>query len=270
MSAILYDARGNEIRAGFPDLVTNETVADTRPVTASLGSLNAEVIMDLNGTQTATFDIRTAAANLTLVAEGTLDGTNYYPLPLFAQNESIAGVLRSEQYVPSIVIATTQSGMYTVGVTGLRRVRIRVSAYASGTVTVGARGSIADLIIYQKPFPAILWVTVTAAANTAATITLPSAGAGFFHYIVYLNLMRNATAALAGTATLIHTTTNITGNPAWSVGNAMIAGGTQIDVDLQPAFPIKSSVAATATTIVMPAAGLAVLNRGNCAYYIGQ
>jgi hypothetical protein len=32
---------------------------------------------------------------------------------------------------------------------------------------------------------------------------------------------------------------------------------------------LKSSLANTATTIVIPAAGAAVLNRGNCSYYVG-
>ena len=81
--------------------------------------------------------------------------------------------------------------------------------------------------------------------------------------------MRNATAALVGSATLIHTTTNLPGSPAWSVGNAMIIGGTQLDLDYTPTTPLKSSVANTATTVVMPAAGLAVLNRVNVTYYVG-
>ena len=76
--AILYDARSNEIRGSFPDYVTNETITDTRTPTASLGSLNAEVLIDLNGCQTATFDIRATAAALTLVFEATIYGTNYY------------------------------------------------------------------------------------------------------------------------------------------------------------------------------------------------
>lgn len=267
--AVLYDARGNEIRTNFPDTVTNETITDARPITALLGSVNAEVVMDLNGAATATFDIRTGAGALTLVFEATVDGVNYMALPAFAVFQLLAAAAVAEQYVPSVVIATTQSGVYVVGVTGMRRVRVRVSAYTSGNVTVAARASRADLVIYGRPVPAILWVTVTAAANTAATITLPAAGAGMFHYITYLNCRRNATAALAGTATLIITTTNLPGSPAWSSGNAMIAGGTTEDVNFQSSNPIKSLVANTATTIVMPAPGAAVLNRGNCAYYIG-
>lgn len=266
----LYDARGNEIIVAQPDQVTNGVVTDGRPITALLAALNAEVVMDLNGAAVATFDIRTAAANLTLVFEGTVDGVNYFALPAFAQAQLLAAALTAEQYVPSVIIATTASGLYVVGVSGLRRVRIRVSAYTSGNVTVATRASSADFIIYGRPIPSTLHVTATAAANTAAVATLPAAGVGMFHYITHISLIRNATAALAGTATLIHTTTNLPGNPAWSVGNAMAAGGTQVDLAYSPTTPLKSSVANTATTITMPAAGAAVLNRVNVTYYVGQ
>jgi hypothetical protein len=90
-----------------------------------------------------------------------------------------------------------------------------------------------------------------------------------FHYITSINITRNATAVLAGTATLIHTSTNLPGNPAWSVGNAMAAGGTQIDVDYRPTTPLKSAAAGVATTVVAAAGGAAVLNRVNVSYYLG-
>jgi hypothetical protein len=266
---ILYDARGNEIRTNFPDTVTNETVTDGRTVSQLLGALNAEVIMDLNGTSVATFDVRTAAGNLTYVFEATIDGSNYFAMPAFANFQLLAAAAIAEQYVPSVVVATTHSGVYTVGVSGFRRVRLRISAYTSGNITVTSRASIADSIIWSRPLPSTLHVTATAAANTAATATLPAAGAGMFHYITSINITRNATAALAGTATIIHTTTNLPGSPAWSVGNAMAAGGTQIDVDYAPTTPLKSSVANTATTVVAAAGGAAVLGRVNVSYYVG-
>lgn len=266
---ILYDARGNPVNVGFPDGVTNETITDARPITAVLGAINAEVVVDLNGAAVANFDVRTGAGSLTYVFEGTIDGVNYISLPGFAQFQLLAAAVIAEQYVPSVVVGTTHSGIYTVGVSGFRRVRLRVSAYTSGNITVAARITGSDFIIYARPFPATLHVTVTAAANTAATITLPAAGAGMFHYITYLNCRRNATAVLAGTATLIITSTNLPGSPAWSNGNAMAAGGTVEDINMQPSSPLKSLLANTATTIVMPAAGLAVLNRGNCSYYVG-
>lgn len=269
MSAILYDARGNEIKVGFPDGVTNEVITDARPVSAVLSGVNQEVLLDLNSAAVVNCDIRTAAGALTVVFEGSIDGTTYFALPAFAQQQLLAAAIVQETYIPSIVVATTTSGLYSVGVTGLRRFRVRVSAFTSGTVTVALRSTVADFVIYGRHLPSNLHVTVTAAANTAATITLPAAGVGMFHYITNINLMRNATAALAGTATLIHTTTNLPGSPAWSVGNAMIAGGTQLDLDYTPTTPLKSLVANTSTTIVMPAAGAAVLNRGNCTYYVG-
>lgn len=256
----LKDARGNEFH-GLLDQIGTGSVTDARTASATLGSVNAEIAMDLNGKATAVFDVRTGAMNATLVFEATLDGTNYFGLPGFN--------VTTEAYLAALVITTTHAATYLVECSGFRRIRCRVSAYTSGNIVVAARASTADSIIYAKPIPTLLWVTATAAANTQATATLPAGGAGLFHYITYISLMRNATAALAGTATLIHTTTNLTGSPAWSVGNNMIAGGTQIDVDLQLSFPIKSTVANTNSTVVMPAAGAAVLNRINVGYYLG-
>jgi hypothetical protein len=154
-------------------------------------------------------------------------------------------------------------------VTGLRSVRVRMSFTTAGTVAIAMRATQADYRIIAQPQPTLLWVTATAVAGTGATATLPAAGAGLFHYITYVNGMRNATAALAGTATLLLSTTNLPGTPVWSVGNAMIAGGTQTDVDYQPVNPLKSLVANTATTFVYPAPGAAVLVRWNIGYYIG-
>lgn len=103
------------------------------------------------------------------------------------------------------------------------------------------------LVVIQQP-----------AANTGATLTLAAGGAGLFHYITHIRIERSATAALAGTASLAITTTNLNGL-AWKVGNLMAAGGTQIDVDQDFTVPIRSAAANTATTIVLPAPGLAVL-----------
>jgi hypothetical protein len=258
--AVLFDARGNELQ-GSLDQIGGGVITDARTDEATLGAVNAEIVMDLNGKAVASFDIRTGAMSATLVFEATVDGTNYVGLPGIDVTTEVA--------ISALIITTTMARVYNVGVTGFRRVRCRVSAYTSGSVVVAARATTADYVIYAKPMPTLLWVTATAAANTSVTATLPAGGAGLFHYITHISLMRNATAALAGTATLVHTTTNLPGSPAWSVGNAMAAGGTQIDVDYQPASPLKCSVANTNTTIVMPAAGVAVLNRINVGYYLG-
>lgn len=259
--AVLFDFRGNEITGQDLDQITGQTVVDARPATASLSALNAEAVMDLNGKAVASFDLRAAAFTGTVVFEGTVDGSNYFGLPGFN--------ILTETMLAAHVGAGAVAVTYVVGCTGFRRIRVRVSAFTSGALTVALRATASDYAIYSRLVPSTLHVTATAAANTAATATLPAAGAGLFHYITNIQLWRNATAALAGTATLIHTSTNLPGNPAWSVGNAMAAGGTQCDLNYTPTTPLKSLVANTATTVVMAAGGLAVLNRVNVSYYVG-
>lgn len=112
-----------------------------------------------------------------------------------------------------------------------------------------------------------LAVTATAAANTAVTLTIPAAGVGLFHYIDRIEISRVATLALAGTAVLTVTTTNLPGSLAWSFGNAMAAGGTSNDYSATFSVPLKSSAANTNTTIVMPAPGPNVLWGANVFYH---
>lgn len=253
--SILYDARLNEFQGNL-DQIIGQTVTDARTSSASLSALNAEGVLDLNGHATAMFYVQ-SIGTATLVFEGTVDGTNYLTLSVIS--------VASGQFV----ISTAAVGAFVAIVSGYRRIRCRCSAYTSGTAVVYARATVADEIITALPKASELVISGTAAANTGVTLTLPAAGAGLFHYITQINITRNATAALAGTATLVITTTNLPGTLAWSVGNAMAAGGTQIDVNQTFASPLKSSVANTATTIVMPAPGAAVLWRGNCHYYVG-
>jgi hypothetical protein len=257
---ILKDARGNEFQ-GWLDQITGGTVTDARVITSTLSALNAEAVMDLNGQSVALFDLRTGAMSATLVFEGTVDNVNYFGLPGLD--------LLTETMLAAVIVTTTLAKTYAVGCSGLRRIRVRVSAFTSGTMTAALRATRGDVAIYARPIPATLAVTVTAAANAAATLTLPAAGAGLFHYITALHIARTATAALAGTATLVITTTNLPGSMAFSVGNAMAAGGTQRDIEIRPANAIKSSVANTATTVVMPAPGAAVLWRAYVFYYVG-
>ena len=252
---IIYDARGNEY-SGTIDLLTGNTFTDPRTRTASLGAVNAEAVVQLNGTAACAIDIRGTFVG-TVVFEATIDGTNYFATT--AQN-----------ILTEIIVASaTAAGDFVVGTTGLFAVRVRCSAYTSGSIVVAMRATRADFAIYSKPLPSTLAVTVTAAANTGATLTLPAAGAGLYHYITSLHISRNATAALAGTATLVITTTNLPGSLAFSTGNAMLAGGIQVDYQMNFSNPLKSSVANTNTTIVMPVPGAAVLWRAVATYYVG-
>ena len=111
-----------------------------------------------------------------------------------------------------------------------------------------------------------LGLTATGGANAAVTATLPGV-AGQFHHITSISIQRAAAGALAGTAALEITSTNLPGSLAWSVGNAMAAGGSVTDVRYEPAVPLRSSAVNVATTIVCPAPGLGVIWRVTVTYY---
>ena len=256
--SVLYDARGNEY-LGQLDAIVGNTISDARSQTVTLGALNAEAIVDIAGFAALLVDTRTAAASLTLVFEGTIDGTNYIAVPAFD--------IATNAYVASLVSTTTLNKQIMLTATGFKRLRVRVSAYTSGNVAIAMRASRADFLINTAEIP-VLSASATGAANAAVTLTLASPGAGLRHYITGLEITRNATAALAGTATPVVTTTNLPGSLAWSVGNAMAAGGTQIDVQREFVHPLQSSAQATSTTIVAPAPGAAVLWRINAYYYV--
>lgn len=114
--------------------------------------------------------------------------------------------------------------------------------------------------------PAQLAVTALSAANAAVTATLPSV-TGQFHYITTILVQRTCTAALVGTAALAITTTNLPGSLAFTAGNACAVGSTNNDLVLNMSSPLKSSVVTTATTIVCPAAGAAVVCRITVLYF---
>lgn len=267
----LYDARGNEF-SGELDAISNITLTDPRTIGFTLGAANAEVLMDLNGKAVATFDVRATAGALTLVFEGTVDGTNYVQLPAIAVVASTGALaVPAESIQMSLIIATTHVCVYQVGVSGFRRVRARVSAYTSGNVVVAARASSADFAIYARPIPSLLHVTSVGTSGVATTTTLPAGAAGQFHYITKVQLQRICTVAVAaGAAPLIATTTNLPGSPAWQVQNNIDAvGNVSMLVDATWSNPIKSSVAATATTFVGPTPQTGNFHRWNVSYFLG-
>lgn len=113
--------------------------------------------------------------------------------------------------------------------------------------------------------PTVIAVTATSAANTQVTATLPAV-AGHFHYITSLRLEHSCTAAVAGSAILSITTTNLPGALAFNDGDACAAGSdhTQLFTFVPP---LKSSVVNTATTIVCPAYGATAVCQINVTYY---
>jgi len=133
---------------------------------------------------------------------------------------------------------------------------------ARGDATNGAR----------MQLPAVTSATILSVANTTATLNLPAPAAGLFHYITRIRITlhnTSATAVAGSAATLGFTSTNLPGTLAWTDGNALAAGTSKTVVDEQLLSAIKATAAATATTIVAPAAGAGVQCRITAYFYTG-
>lgn len=111
--------------------------------------------------------------------------------------------------------------------------------------------------------------TAISGANAAVTLTLAAPGAGLFHYITSIEITRvnpTTTAIAAAASTLAFTSTNLNGL-AWTSGNLLAAGSNDRVIACAFAWPIRSQVANTASTIVAPAIGAGGLVRIQVTYY---
>lgn len=126
------------------------------------------------------------------------------------------------------------------------------------------------VILDAEQRAAQLHVTATAAVNTASTATLPAAGAGLFHYITSIQLVKlYSVIGVAAGAGVIVTSTNLPGNPAWTTEQLASAAGSVVKViDYQATTPLKCLVANTNTTLVAPVQ-LQTIWRWNVSYFTG-
>lgn len=269
--AQIFDARNNEFQ-GQLDQIGNGSITDARASGATLSALNAEVFMDLNGKAVAVFEIRAAANSATYVFEGTLDGSNYYALPVrpLPGSTLTAGPV-GEGMIVSLAVAAAASVAVAVSATGYRRVRCRVSVYGSGSAVVTGRATLADYAIIAQPQPSIFNVSLAPALATGGTITLPAV-AGMFHYVVAMDFTIAGSGALqtVGAAVFI-TTSNLPGTPAWALDVPATAAGASRWLAFEKSWPnpLKSSVANTNTVFTFPVPGNQSTLRANVSYYLG-
>lgn len=148
-----------------------------------------------------------------------------------------------------------------------------ITQIGGGAITLGQKTSPASIPVVlpsdqADSLPAELAVTATAAAGVGVTATLPAPPAGSSHYVALIQVVRYATAALAGGGVpLLVTTTNLPGNPVLDFSSQAAAEGDEVQV-LSPAKPLKSAAAATQTTVVCPATAN-VIWRVNVWYHQG-
>lgn len=226
--------------------------------TGTLAALNAELLLSLNGESSASFDVRGTFVG-TVVVEGSDDGTNFISIPFY---NSVTEVWAT---------TATAAGTFDIpAISSLRVIRVRCSAYTSGSIITTLNASLGSSLFYSKPIPTTTTGTITAATGVAATLTLAAPGIGLYHYITRLVIERHTSTLLtAGATPTIVTTTNITGSLAFSIpADAAPQGQVYREVIEMGEHALKSTTANTATTIVAPATA-GVIWRITAYYYVG-
>ena len=208
----------------------------------TLGVLNAELVLALNGESSASFDVRGTFVG-TVVVEGSDDGTNFISIPFY---NSVTELWAT---------TATAAGNFDIpNIAGLRSIKVRCSAYTSGSITTSLNATLGNTMVYAKPLPTTIIGTITAATGVAATLTIPPAGVGLYHYITRLIIERHTSTLLtAGATPTIVTTTNLPGSLAFSIPADAAAQGTVYREVIEIGeHAIKTTASNTNTTIVAP------------------
>lgn len=248
---------------------------ESRRSTATLAAVNAELVHDVDGDNAATIFINgTGTFNATYSVQGSPDGANFFDVLAFPHAPASLGgtlPLPGQPLVAETVNGAIVNRLLCVAVGGLRKLRIRLTAHSSGSADVTINSDACDSLspYVRDQRASTLMVTVTAAVNIAATLTLPAV-AGLRHYVDFVKVTRSATAALATSATpVLVTTTNLPGLPVLTFGSD--AGGVGVDKEQVLDFGgagCAGLLVNTATTVVCPAY-TGVIWRITAAYRLG-
>jgi len=248
---------------------------EARTSTATLAAINAEVVHNLSGDASAVIYLNgTGTFNATYNIQGSADGVNYFDLLCFPYGTASVGGTAPQAAQPLVteaVNAATVQRALCASVGGLQKVRVRLTAYASGSCVVTINSDDCQNINpYVTDLKAsTLIVSATAAVGLAVTATLPAV-VGLRHYIDRIDVVRSATAALTAAATpIIISTTNINGVVQLTMGQD--GGGIGVDRTITLDFGSSGMAATatnTATTIVCPVY-TGVIWRVNVAYRLG-
>lgn len=235
-------------------------IRERREASGTLAALNSEIVIDVNGDESALVYVQSTAFIGTLEFTGSSDATGalFMPVVAYVYSPGCAGGTIPPAGQPLLLdalVAANTVRVYSVPVGQLRKLRVRTSAYTSGAADVSiiaeAQGPLNTAIAAK---PSTLLVTNTAAAGTAVTATAPAV-AGLRHIIDFIQVTRCATAALTASATpVLVTTTNLPGTPAMTFGAD--AGGIGVDKEQKLDFGstgLAASVLGTNTTVVCPA-----------------
>lgn len=249
-------------------------VRERRSITGTLGALNAEVVLPLNGDESALVYVQSTAFVGTLEFSGLGDSVaGYLPVVAYPYSPGCVGgtiPLAGQPLLTDALVAANTIRVYSVPVGQLRALRIRASAYGSGACDITISSDPNDpLNTAIAARPTTLLVTATGAAAAAVTATLPAV-AGLRHIVDFIRVTRSASVALtAGAAPTVVTTTNLPGPPALTFGQDAAPQGADKEGVLDfGSTGLAASALGTATTVVCPATP-GVIWRVNVGYRIG-
>lgn len=250
-------------------------IRERREASGTLATNNAELVLDVNGDESALVYIQSTAFIGTLEFTGASnnDATQFFTVAAYPYSIGCVGgtiPLAGQPILSDALVAANTSRVYAIPCGQLKKLRVRVSAYTSGscvcTIISETQGSINTAIAAK---PSTLLQSATGAASAAVTATLPSAP-GLRHVINFISVTRSATAALTASATpVLVTTTNLPGNPVLNFGADV--GGIGVDKEVKLDFGasgLAATTLGTATTIVAPVY-TGVIWRINVAYRLG-
>lgn len=123
-----------------------------------------------------------------------------------------------------------------------------------------------NLLSVQPLVPASTYVTATAAAGTAVTVTLPAPASGLRHHVTAFKVTRFAAAALTASATPIVSTASNHSLVVTLPADAATQGSVQKDT-VTYYSPLAATTQATATSFTVPAT-TSVVWRLSVGYYV--
>ncbi len=227
--------------------------------TGVLATPNAEVVLVCDGCSSFAIDLRDTFS-ATFEASGTVDGTNWTPIPVLPVNQA------SRVYVAAIT-GTTQ-GIWEGACSPYWKIRVRCTSWTSGSAiaTITASNALLDQTFRDMTS---LTITATAAAGVASTLTLPAPGAGLRQYLSFIRIERHASSLLiALTTPTIITTTNLPTSLAFSIPAEAAVQGSVYEKIIDYPKSLAATAQNTAVTIVAPVA-TGVIWRLTAGYFVG-
>ena len=249
-------------------------IREQRTISGTLAALAAVVDLPINGDENAVIQVNAGAAVTSTIAfEFSMDGgVNYFPLPALPYY-ALTGTLQafSQPLIVEAFSAVAPTRVYAVACGGFTNIRVRQSAWTSGTLSVRINSG-PEFPVHPNMYArtGTLHVTATGAASAAVTATLPAV-AGLRHYIDRITITRSCSVAIAATnpAPIVVTTTNLPGSPAFTFGQKLLAVGDDSEVVFDAGSAGLAATAINAATTVVAPVYTSVIWRINVTYRLG-